>query len=53
MKKYFLLFFFGTTFGFAQQLSTSLDKQKIELGETAVFKVKIENLNQKNVTSAP
>ena len=53
MKKYFLLFFFGTTFGFAQQLSTSLDKQKIELGETAVFKVKIENLNQKNVISAP
>ena len=53
MKKYFLLFFFGTAFGFAQQLSTSLDKQKIELGETAVFKVKIENLNQKNVISAP
>ena len=53
MKKYFLLFFFGTTFGFAQQLSTSLNKQKIELGETAVFKVKIENLNQKNVISAP
>ena len=53
MKKYFLLFFFGTTFGFAQQLSTSLDKQKIELGETAVFKIKIENLNQKNVISAP
>ena len=53
MKKYFLLFFFGTTFGFAQQLSTSLDKQKIELGETAVFKVKIENLNKKNVISAP
>jgi len=53
MKKYFLLFFFGTTFGFAQQLSTSLDKQKIELGETAVFKVKIGNLNQKNVISAP
>lgn len=53
MKKYFLLFFFGTTFGFTQQLSTSLDKQKIELGETAVFKVKIENLNQKNVISAP
>ena len=53
MKKYFLLFFFGTAFGFAQQLSTSLDKQKIELGETAVFKVKIENLNQKNVVSAP
>ena len=53
MKKYFLLFFFGTTFGFTQQLSTSLDKQKMELGETAVFKVKIENLNQKNVISAP
>ena len=53
MKKYFLLFFFGTTFGFTQQLSTSLDKQKMELGETAVFKVKIENLNKKNVISAP
>ena len=53
MKKYFLPFFFGTAFGFAQQLSTSLNKQKIELGETAVFKVKIENLNQKNVISAP
>jgi len=53
MKKYFLLFFLGTAFGFAQQFSTSLDKQKIEIGETAVFKVKIENLNQKNVISAP
>ena len=53
MKKYFLLFFFGTAFGFTQQLSTSLNKQKIELGETAVFKIKIENLNQKKVISAP
>jgi hypothetical protein len=52
--KIFLSFFIITsTFGFGQTLTSSLDKTTLALGEVAVFKIQILDLEEKNVQIAP
>lgn len=54
MFKYLLsLFIFISTFGFGQTLTSSLDKTTLALGEVAVFKIQILDLDGKNVQIAP
>lgn len=54
MFKYFLsLFIFISTFGFGQTLTSSLDKTTLALGEVAVFKIQILDLDGENVQIAP
>lgn len=50
--KYFLLILLSINYGFAQTLSSSLDKRNIELGELAVLTIRIDNLNTKPVVSS-
>jgi len=47
----FFIFFFSL--GFSQTLSSSLDKTTLALGEVAVFKIQILDLEGKNVQIAP
>lgn len=51
MKLFFAFLFLGN-FIFSQTLSSSLDKQKLDLGETATLKINIQNLQGKEVISA-
>ncbi|SHK51132.1 BatD family protein [Epilithonimonas mollis] len=54
MFKYFLsLFLFISTFGLGQTLTSSLDKTTLALGEVAVFKIQILDLDGKDVQLAP
>ena len=47
----FFIFFFSL--GFSQTLSSSLDKTTLALGEVAVFKIQILDLEGKDVQIAP
>lgn len=54
MFKYLLsLFIFISNFGFGQTLTSSLDKTTLALGEVAVFKIQILDLDGKDVQIAP
>lgn len=54
MFKYFLsLFLFISTFGLGQTLTSSLDKTTLALGEVAVFKIQILDLDGKDVQLVP
>ena len=48
----FLFLFFGS-FAFAQTMYSNLDKEKVSLGEPAIYKIRIENLAAKPIQIAP
>jgi len=52
-KLFFSLFIIISSFGFGQTLTSSLDKTTLALGEVAVFKIQILDLDGKNVQIAP
>lgn len=53
LNKFYLFFLILSSFlGFAQTLSSSLDKTTLALGEVAVFKIQILDLNGKDVRIA-
>lgn len=49
---YFFFFILISSLGFTQTLSSSLDKTTLALGEVAVFKIQILDLQAKNVQAA-
>ncbi len=54
MKKILLIILtFLNVFGYSQTLSSELDKRTLALGEVGFFRVKISNLQGKDVVSAP
>lgn len=53
LKLYLLLCLWLSSFSLAQTLSSSLNKTKVALGEPAVIKINIHNLQGKDVLSAP
>ncbi|WDF48553.1 hypothetical protein PQ459_08745 [Chryseobacterium sp. KACC 21268] len=52
-KIFFSLFIFISSFSFGQTLSSNLDKTTLALGEVAIFKIQILDLNGKQVQAAP
>ena len=52
-KIFFSFFIFISSFSFGQTLSSSLDKTTLALGEVAIFKIQILDLEGKNVQIAP
>lgn len=48
----FVLLFFGS-FTFAQTMYSHLDKDKLSLGEPAIYKIRIENLGAKPIQISP
>jgi len=50
---YFFFFILSSFLGFSQTLSSSLDKTTLALGEVAIFKIQILDLNGKEVQAAP
>lgn len=53
MNRYFFIFLLLFQFSIAQTLSSSLSKQKIDLGEIITMKISVQNLQGKEVISAP
>ena len=53
MKKLLLIFIFLSAALSAQTLYSTLDKKTLALGEPAVYKIRIENLNGQDVFTAP
>ncbi|MNK46025.1 hypothetical protein D3C87_648020 [compost metagenome] len=52
-KIFFSLFIFISSFSFGQTLSSNLDKTTLALGEVAIFKIQILDLDGKVVQAAP
>ncbi|WP_228412678.1 BatD family protein [Chryseobacterium sp. SC28] len=50
---YFFFFILSSFLGFSQTLSSSLDKSTLALGEVAVYKIQIVDLQGKDVQMAP
>ena len=54
LKKFFFLFIIiSGVFADAQTLYSNLNKEKLALGEPAVYKIRIDDLGSKDVVSAP
>lgn len=53
MKKIAFIFIFFSAFLHAQTLYSTLDKKTLTLGEPAVYKIRIDNLGNKDVVAAP
>ena len=54
MKKIITLFLvFISVYSFSQTLSSTLSKSRIQLGEKAIFEIKITNLKGKDVVASP
>lgn len=52
-RLYFFFFILTSFLGFSQTLSSNLDKTTLALGEVAIFKIQILDLNGKQVQAAP
>lgn len=52
-RLYFFFFILTSFLGFSQTLSSNLDKTTLALGEVAIFKIQILDLNGKKVQAAP
>lgn len=53
MKNYLFLLLLGFQISFAQTLSSSLSKEKLNLGEVATYTLRIENTQGKEISIAP